>query len=272
MQQASPPPTLLTPPPPTAVSCQSHHLSLGKHPPLHRLSALRPPMAETRNPVTPPKREHRHHKKSQGKQGQSQRHPRKAPEKKSPPPSWGAIKSLFSCKHHHADGGGGGGKKCRKTRCSGSLCSSRDSSRVTQRPETPSPESRKKWAGAGGRGGAARATPEGTGAAVSSSYSSLSSSSVTVGSSSSSSSVGGSFRGLRRLSGCYECHMVVDPIGGIGRDSSLRTISPCPNCGEIFMKSESLELHQAVRHAGGFFYIFPRLFLLFRVCLIRYWH
>ncbi|KAJ0972008.1 hypothetical protein J5N97_019967 [Dioscorea zingiberensis] len=31
---------------------------------------------------------------------------------------------------------------------------------------------------------------------------------------------------------------------------SLRSnISPCPDCGEIFMKPESLELHQSVRHA-----------------------
>ncbi|XP_073000198.1 uncharacterized protein [Typha latifolia] len=55
---------------------------------------------------------------------------------------------------------------------------------------------------------------------------------------------------LRRLSGCYECHMVVDPINGVLRDSSLRaTICCCPDCGEIFVKSESLEIHQATRHA-----------------------
>uniref|UniRef100_A0A0D9WBI3 C2H2-type domain-containing protein n=1 Tax=Leersia perrieri TaxID=77586 RepID=A0A0D9WBI3_9ORYZ len=70
---------------------------------------------------------------------------------------------------------------------------------------------------------------------------------------SSSSSSGGSFRGmqqlsLRRLSGCYECHMVVDPISG---SSSMRgaTICSCPDCGEIFVRPESLHLHQAVRHA-----------------------
>ncbi|CAH8284790.1 unnamed protein product [Eruca vesicaria subsp. sativa] len=56
-----------------------------------------------------------------------------------------------------------------------------------------------------------------------------------------------SFRTMqfRKLSGCYECHMIVDP--------SRYPISPrvraCSQCGEVFPKLESLELHQAVRHA-----------------------
>ncbi|KAM7253244.1 hypothetical protein ACFE04_025862 [Oxalis oulophora] len=69
---------------------------------------------------------------------------------------------------------------------------------------------------------------------------------------SSSSSVNGSFRGMpfRRFSGCYECRMVVDPVLGIARDPSLRSsICSCPDCGEIFTKTENLELHQATRHA-----------------------
>ncbi|CAN6269865.1 unnamed protein product [Urochloa humidicola] len=68
-----------------------------------------------------------------------------------------------------------------------------------------------------------------------------------AGSSSSSSS---SFRAgmqLKRLSGCYECHMVVDPILG-GGSSSMRAC-PCPDCGEIFVRQDSLELHQSVSHA-----------------------
>lgn len=70
------------------------------------------------------------------------------------------------------------------------------------------------------------------------------------------SSAGGSFRGMpfRRFSGCYECRMVVDPVLGFTRDPSLRaTICSCPDCGEIFMKAENLEFHQAVRHAGIIF-------------------
>ncbi|KAL9358117.1 hypothetical protein Peur_051370 [Populus x canadensis] len=57
-----------------------------------------------------------------------------------------------------------------------------------------------------------------------------------------------SSRGMqfRKLSGCYECHMIVDP----SRYPSARTtISACTQCGEVFPKIESLELHQKVRHA-----------------------
>ncbi|KAJ8492101.1 hypothetical protein OPV22_013822 [Ensete ventricosum] len=91
---------------------------------------------------------------------------------------------------------------------------------------------------------------------ISTSFASYSSASIvasaTTSSSSSSSSVGGSFPGmhLRRLSGCYECHVMVDPINGPSRDPSMRvSICTCPHCGEIFVRPESLELHQAVRHA-----------------------
>ncbi|XP_065848043.1 uncharacterized protein [Euphorbia lathyris] len=57
-----------------------------------------------------------------------------------------------------------------------------------------------------------------------------------------------SSRGMqfRKLSGCYECHMIVDP----SRYPTPRTtICACPRCGEVFPKSENLELHQRVRHA-----------------------
>ncbi|PNY03382.1 nucleic acid binding protein [Trifolium pratense] len=61
--------------------------------------------------------------------------------------------------------------------------------------------------------------------------------------SSSSSSRGMQFR---KLSGCYECHMIVDPSRlPIPRS----TVCACDQCGEVFPKIESLELHQAVRHA-----------------------
>ncbi|KAE8654043.1 hypothetical protein F3Y22_tig00117056pilonHSYRG00737 [Hibiscus syriacus] len=51
---------------------------------------------------------------------------------------------------------------------------------------------------------------------------------------------------FRKLSGCYECHTIVDPSR---YPSSRTTICACPQCGEVFPKIESLELHQAVRHA-----------------------
>ncbi|KAF2561378.1 hypothetical protein F2Q70_00016150 [Brassica cretica] len=75
--------------------------------------------------------------------------------------------------------------------------------------------------------------------------SSSSSRSLRYGSTTSSATT--SFRAMqfRKLSGCYECHMIVDP--------SKYPISPrvraCSQCGEVFPKLESLELHQAVRHA-----------------------
>jgi hypothetical protein len=89
----------------------------------------------------------------------------------------------------------------------------------------------------------------------------LSSSSLSAASSNSSGA--GSFKGMpfRRLSGCYECRMVVDPVLGFTRDSSLRSsICSCPDCGEI-MKSENLEHHQAVKHAG--------IYLLLLLCQFK---
>ncbi|CAK9152803.1 unnamed protein product [Ilex paraguariensis] len=139
-------------------------------------------------------------------------------------------------------------KKCKKMKCSGSLCSN---TKVMHRPEPSSPEDQKKRASMGlcNSDGSSRSMKaplnELNGPSVSTSSSSLSLSS-------NSPSASGSFRGMpfRRLSGCYECRMDVDPVLGITRDTSLRaTICPCPECGEIFMKAEYLELHQAVRHA-----------------------
>ncbi|GLT73160.1 hypothetical protein SLA2020_450360 [Shorea laevis] len=51
---------------------------------------------------------------------------------------------------------------------------------------------------------------------------------------------------FRKLSGCYECHMIVDPSRYL---APRTTICACSLCGELFSKIESLELHQAVRHA-----------------------
>lgn len=142
-------------------------------------------------------------------------------------------------------------KKCKKMKCSGSLCSN---TKVMHRPETGSPEVHKKRASMGSSNSEASSRSmnaplhELNNGVVSTSSSSLSVCST--------SSVGGSFRGMpfRRFSGCYECRMVVDPVLGFARDPSLRgSICSCPECGEIFMKAENLELHQAVRHAGNFY-------------------
>ncbi|KAL1533318.1 hypothetical protein AAHA92_33216 [Salvia divinorum] len=51
---------------------------------------------------------------------------------------------------------------------------------------------------------------------------------------------------LRKLSGCYECHAILDPTR---YPLPRTTICACSECGEVFPKLESLEHHQAVRHA-----------------------
>ncbi|CAI9778112.1 unnamed protein product [Fraxinus pennsylvanica] len=142
-------------------------------------------------------------------------------------------------------------KKSKKMKCSGSLCSN---TKIMQRPELSSPtETQKKRSlmasSSSEIDGSNRSTrttlSELNGTGFSSSSSSLSVSCASP-------SISGSFRGMpfRKLSGCYECRMVVDPILAMTRDPSLRaTISSCPECGEIFTKAENLELHQAVRHA-----------------------
>ncbi|KAF5740293.1 hypothetical protein HS088_TW11G00359 [Tripterygium wilfordii] len=136
-------------------------------------------------------------------------------------------------------------KKCKKMKCSGSLCSN---TKVMHRPEavTPSPEVRRKRTSMGSINNESSRRVMKTplhelNGIVSTTNSSFSPSS--------NSSIGGSFRGMpfRRFSGCYECRMVVDPVLGFTRERS--TICPCPECGEIFMKPENLELHQAVMHA-----------------------
>ncbi|XP_065021877.1 uncharacterized protein LOC135581643 isoform X3 [Musa acuminata AAA Group] len=166
----------------------------------------------------------------------------------------GALRSFFTCKHHQP-GERNNGHSMRMG-CSGSICKLRD----MQRPETVLAEPCKKNAAASGGGSGSGNGNGGEGTkkqplseinGVVSKPSSHSAASVAA-SSSSTSSVGGSFRRMhrRRLYGCYECHMVVDPISMLSRDSSLgTTICTCPDCGEIFVKAESLEIHQAVRHA-----------------------
>ncbi|XP_008781482.3 uncharacterized protein LOC103701262 [Phoenix dactylifera] len=196
------------------------------------------PMAEAKRGSKPVKRSH----KSK----------RQAYMKAEKPPTLRAFRSFFSCKDYRVVEGNK--RKCKRIVCSGSLCSLKGSSGVV-RPEATSPEVYKKMASSRWL----KAPPNETNRAVSnSSYSFNSSASITAPSSSSSSlsssssSLGGSFRGkhLRRFSGCYECHVAVDPVNGVSRAPSMRaTICPCPDCGEIFMKPETLELHQAVRHA-----------------------
>lgn len=191
------------------------------------------------------------------------------PLKADKPPSWAVMRVIFSCKQHlqpqrptlllpqkkkkqQQPVVEETSKNYKKNRCSGSLCSN---TKVMHRSETASPEVNKKRAALGSNKNDAstrstKAPLHELNGVVSATNSSLSASSA--------SSNTGSFRGMpfRRLSGCYECRMVVDPILGFARDPSLRSsICSCPECGEIFMKTENLELHQAVRHAGTDYFL-----------------
>ncbi|KAK8916236.1 hypothetical protein KSP39_PZI022824 [Platanthera zijinensis] len=52
---------------------------------------------------------------------------------------------------------------------------------------------------------------------------------------------------LIRFSGCYECHAVeAEPSS---RRYPRPSLCACPQCGEVFTKTDSLELHQTLRHA-----------------------
>ncbi|CAL9131549.1 unnamed protein product [Musa textilis] len=157
-------------------------------------------------------------------------------------PAWRALRNLFSCKDQKDVRGRKKGKK----RDSTSETSQAATAAAAVNPCNTSSRS-------------LRSPCKDVSGDMSTSFASYSSASIVASatasassSSSSSSSVGGSFTGmhLRRLSGCYECHVMVDPINGPSRDPSMRvSICTCPHCGEIFVRPESLELHQAVRHA-----------------------
>lgn len=181
------------------------------------------------------------------------KHSKTSKKKEEKPHSWAVVRSLFTCKHvqvarpdnqqqvilkeeknpkgqHEGEGVvvDNNNKKCKKMKCSGSICSN---TKVMHRPEpSPSPPKGRKNNGT---------------SSFSSSSASASSSSLLSSSPATSSSIRG--MPFRKLSGCYECRMVVDPIAR--GDPSLRS-NICGECGHIFMKVENLELHQAVRHAG----------------------
>lgn len=161
-----------------------------------------------------------------------------------PPSSWDQFKNLLSCKQIDLpprihDPSKKPGPMGRRSSCR-SICSFRDvvhgNTRVVHRADY-SPESsslgltRKPAHASSSRSLASSLSGTGTG-----SFSAATSSTTT-------SSRG---RQLRKLSGCYECHMIVDPCR---YPITPRSVCACPQCGEIFPKIESLEHHQAIRHA-----------------------
>ncbi|CAL9068722.1 uncharacterized protein LOC135597189 [Musa acuminata AAA Group] len=168
-------------------------------------------------------------------------------------PSWIVLRSLLSCKGKNDVRGK---KKSKKNGCSESSGRMRENSSLV-RPEMATTEVGKKLPAASTCNACSRSLRSPCkdigGGDISTSFASYSSASINASAiSSSSSSLGGSFRGmhLRRFSGCYECHVSVDPINGPSGDPSMRAITcTSPGCGEIFLRPESLELHRAIRHA-----------------------
>lgn len=184
-----------------------------------------PPMAKERTSRTPseaPQKENRDHHQLPNKQEK-----------------WTLVRTLLGCNQHPIEEPTG---KCKKMKPAGTPELHR------RRPSSFLSSSRRSLRAPHPLDG-----PKSLSSSSSSSFNSLS---VHSSRSSSSNSGGsGSFRGmtgLRRLSGCYECRMVVEPIAaGLLREPSLRsTICACPECGEIFMKPEIMELHLSLRHAG----------------------
>ncbi|GAB4839121.1 hypothetical protein Ancab_028649 [Ancistrocladus abbreviatus] len=169
--------------------------------------------------------------------------------------SWDQFKSLLTCKQIEGsrvhdpskpiNGPATGGYSKLGSSC-GSMCSFRDvvhgNTRVVHRadnsPEGSSLGQETRLSQKGGHIGSSSSRSLGSSAV-------RSAASVTTNSTTYSLSSRGI--PLRKLSGCYECHTMGDP----SRYPIIpRTrICVCSQCGEIFPKIESLEHHQAVRHA-----------------------
>lgn len=182
-----------------------------------------------------------------------------------------ALKSIFNCKSH-LDSSENHRKRCKKSVCSGSLCKQKETSSLCKAEEEPCERRRASISACTSKERLITKKPlneivNGEHVPPSSLFSS-SASCASSNSYSSSYSIGGSFRGMqfRRLSGCYECHSVVDPVHG----GSMRVMCTCHECGEIFIRSESLEHHQAIRHAG-IFQIILDIFVIFPIVLLTYY-
>ncbi|KAK3231785.1 hypothetical protein Dsin_003666 [Dipteronia sinensis] len=188
--------------------------------------------------ILEPKKQPSTHKRKQQQQNQKQK------QKQKQPSSWDQIKNLLTCKQiegsrvHDPSKNGNGYSKLGSS-CS-SICSFKDvvhgNTKVVHRADN-SPDS--------------STVGQETGllsrkALTGSSTRSLSGSTRSNGGPTYTSSSRGMH--FRKLSGCYECHTIIDP-SRLPSARSRTTISVCSQCGEVFPKLESLELHQAVRHA-----------------------
>ncbi|KAG6522380.1 hypothetical protein ZIOFF_019520 [Zingiber officinale] len=59
---------------------------------------------------------------------------------------------------------------------------------------------------------------------------------------------GGYYSPLPKLSGCYECHAVSVDSSSRGYPRPRTMLCACAECGEVFTKPETLELHEITRH------------------------
>ncbi|CAI0382728.1 unnamed protein product [Linum tenue] len=215
------------------------------------------PKHKPKTPSSTPRRSHHHHNKTTATKTKPINKKLPKPTKHTntkPPPSssssWDHFKNLLTCKQIEPsavhDPAASKPNSNKLASSCGSICSFRDvvhgNTRVVHRadnsPDTSSlgnHHDRKPAAAGGGR------------PSPSSSSRSLIAP-ATTRSSCNNANTASSSRGMqfRKLSGCYECHTIVDP----SRFPSPRTtICACSQCGEVFPKIESLELHQKVRHA-----------------------
>ncbi|KAI3432018.1 C2H2-type domain-containing protein [Psidium guajava] len=204
---------------------------------------LPPPSKRKRTKHHQKQHQHQHqHQHEQDPKLKQKLKQKQKPPASPPQSSWDQFKSLLTCKQVEGSAVHDPSKHNNKlagSSCS-SICSFRDvvhgNTRVVHRADN-SPE--------GSSVGQEAGLLSSKAGAGSSSSRSLAGSTRTHGGGGG----GGSSRGMqfRKLSGCYECHMIVDPSRYPYTPRS--TICACSQCGEVFPKLESLELHQAVRHA-----------------------
>lgn len=240
-------------------------------------------MAKTTNPRKPTKETHNRPKRNsqpRHRSSSSDEEQKQQQQQQQLPSSWVVMRNILTCKHldlkaeqpslpqeeapRHSQKKKQAEKpttimeenvkKNKKMRCSGSLC---NNTKVMQRPElAASPEILQRKS----RGASSSSSHEGSNRSIKtpnvlkelSTHTNNSNNEVLTKSASANNGANYSIKGIpfRRLSGCYECRMVVDPVLAFTRDPSLRaSICSCPHCGEVFMKPDNLELHQAVRHA-----------------------
>lgn len=202
-------------------------------------------------------------KHTRRKEIQQKSKPKSKPKPKSQNPSssssssssWDQFKNLLTCKQMDVVHGGSNkvhipvknsNGYSKLSSCS-SICSFRDvvhgNTRVVDRADN-SPESSSVGLDSGLLSRKKQSTTTGGGSSSSSSSRTLTGSVRSNGQGSYTSCSRG--MQFRKLSGCYECHAIVDPSRYTLPRSS---ICVCSQCGEVFPKMESLEHHQAVRHA-----------------------